>query len=926
MNRRISWVVAILLSSAPALHAQEGLSPLERGHRAFRAKRYAEAAALFDEAGDAYWLGRARFAAEDFDGAAAALLQHLRTRDGRDVSALVYLGRARLRLGKAALAVKPLARAYRLEPKDPGVLYWYALAERAAGHPERAVAPLRALADGRPSDPRPLLDLGRALYDAKRYPEAAEAFAAAVERGPDDAGAWVWLGLARFKANALDQALEALREALRRDDRRPLAHYWYGRVALARGDVARASRAFDAAVRLDPEAPAPRLWRARARLRAGERELARKELVAFAPRCEDPALLALTAQLLADAGQHDRAAATLRKALRKTPQDPSLLRALAASYEALGQLGPAQRALERALRIAPQSREAWRRLGAVHARAGRAAAARDAYRNLVEGVADPLPGDLALYGRSLLAARNPAEAARVLQRAAEAAGAEDRPALLGDLGVARYLAGDAAGAVEALRVAVRARPRDSRLHDYLGRAHDRLGQRDKARAAFLRSARPQGKDGPPSRRAAPRRALARYALQDRRPDEAERWAAEALRLDPKDPRNLELAGRVALVRGDAATAWRRLAAAVERAPRRSELLLLAGRAGVEARRPREAVPLLRRAQAAGADAGDVGLWLGKALLSLPGKAGQAVGVLERACAAAPKRVDLRLALAQAALAAQQPAKTVAALREAKRLAPRDASLRAPLVEALRAAGDPAAADEERRPWLELVHPELLEAELPWRERARRALALVEEASLPRSLVGELHLLRTELLEAGGDVAGAEAALRSAREAAPWAYRVPFAGGALAERSGQDERALERYRLAMRLAPRRAGPAVATARLLLRSGNVRGALETLTRAVRRCPNASSPVVELVRLRTLRGETDRALDRLRAARPRLSATALRVLRSDRDFAPLWSLPAFRQQVGDPLPSDFGRAGERLLETGEGVYTAWGELLED
>jgi tetratricopeptide (TPR) repeat protein len=289
-------------------------------------------------------------------------------------------------------------------------------------------------------------------------------------------------------------------------------------------------------------------------------------------------------------------------------------------------------------------------------------------------------------------------------------------------------------------------------------------------------------------------------------------------------------------------------------------------------------------------------------------------------------VEVWLSLGSAYLGKKDPKRTVVALRKAKQLKPDNVALRRPLVEALRASRDAPGADEERRAWLALAFPEVADTSRPRRERAELARKAAADERVPRALRGELRLLRAELLDQGGDTDGAEAALALAAKDAPWSYRVALTAGRLAEQSGKRRRALERYERAKRLAPNRAGPAVAVARAKLGQGDVASSLEELAAAVKANPRASSPVVELIRLLALRLEVGKAIEELRKARKRLADPALRELRSSRDFAALWKDGRFRELVGDPLPGRLGRAGgERLVETGQSAYFSSGELVE-
>ena len=915
----VALAATLLLALASATVAQEPIGPLELGHRAYKSKRWDDAASFFAKARNPYWFGRAQFSGKHY----ASARKGFRKCKPSDAMASLYLGRTCLELDDPKAAVVALVRANSKKPGDKRILYYLGTAHRRAGEPHKAIMPFTELATLSPTSAGPQAELGQVFLEARQPQAATQAFSEAIRRAPKRARNYTWLGIAHFRMRSFAGAKEALRNALRRDAKNPTSHYWLGRTLYELRDYARAARAFQEGSRLDPKSPLPRLWLARAYVGAGDRDAALSALGSVAKASRDGPLLAYYGRLLAESGRNDTAAAVLRRAAQLAPNDSSLLRDQAEAHVALGQEETAIRVLEHAVKVAKDDLAAWRRLGGLRALAGDLPAARDAYRHLVLPVVEPSHEDVALLARAELACRNPAAAVKHFKRALanRPKGSKPSPVLIGDLGVAQFGVRAYDDAAASLLLASETLNKDSRLLDYLGRSLHQLKKLAHAAGVFKRSIRAPGGN----RRAQPPRYLALYALEAKRIPEARKYAEAAVKIAPKNSLCREIAGRAALAGDDPNSALTHFAIAAKADPKRLSLSLLAGKAAVMAGRSREAMPYLKRALKR--DPALANLWLGRALLAQK-RAREAAEHLTIAAKALPKSVSVWLSLAQAQLAAKQPKQAVQSLRSVTQLEPKRPSHREALVSALVGAKALGDADDERRAWLTLALPTLVDSTRPRADRADNARVAARDERVPKALRGEALLLRAELLDSLGDLPGAQAALVQAESETPWSYRSKLLAGGVAEQLQTWRSALEHYAEAKRRAPRRAAPAVATARAYLGEGHVRAALNELRDAVRLHPTVPAPTLELIRLLSLREERQLALSLLARAGRALDNDAKTEVRSSRDFSSLWNDPSFRNLLGDPLPGHWGRKfqGERVLSgPGNTAYLEAGELVE-
>jgi tetratricopeptide (TPR) repeat protein len=165
-----------------------------RGHAAFGAGRWAEAAEAFGKAVTAAGDGaggplRRNLAvslerAGRLDAAVKAYEKAYRASEDGEVAFL--LGKLLRRLGHEDPASRWLANAVRLEPGRWEAAFELGLAELALGRPKRAEKAFRAVVARRPNDPAALQNLAKARVDAGMDREAVRVFERLASLRPDD--------------------------------------------------------------------------------------------------------------------------------------------------------------------------------------------------------------------------------------------------------------------------------------------------------------------------------------------------------------------------------------------------------------------------------------------------------------------------------------------------------------------------------------------------------------------------------------------------------------------------------------------------------------------------------------------------------------------------------------------------------------------
>jgi tetratricopeptide (TPR) repeat protein len=174
-----------LLDELEALRRGERVQLL-RGHTAYRAGRFAEAAEAFRAATEA---------------------------NPESVPARVDLAAALVAIGDAAGAERELRQAIELAPRNPTAHYNLGLILGATGDAAGAVRELAAAVESAPKDPGMRLAYAQALAGAGSGPEALEAFRVAIGQNPLSAAARLGEAQTLVRMGRYAEARERLEEA-----------------------------------------------------------------------------------------------------------------------------------------------------------------------------------------------------------------------------------------------------------------------------------------------------------------------------------------------------------------------------------------------------------------------------------------------------------------------------------------------------------------------------------------------------------------------------------------------------------------------------------------------------------------------------------------------------------------------------------------
>ncbi|SMF43509.1 Tetratricopeptide repeat-containing protein [Azospirillum oryzae] len=393
------------------------------------------------------------------------------------------------------------------------------------GRPEEAEGPYRTLCGNPPRDAAGLLSMAEAARILARPADAVAWAEAAVRAQADRADGWSVLALAFIAAGRADDGYAAAAEALRRTGTwKPgsgepgagtaaiQAHRAQALARLRRGQLAEAAAACDTALRLaDAVAQAPQAVRQ--------------------ARAETLGTLALVRML---EGRAEEAEALFRRALSHRPVLPEILGNHASLLARLGRDGEALEQAEQAMALRPRLTGTLHLIGTLHHRAGQLEAAIAAFHRVL--AVDPGHLDARLrLADSLRVAGHWQEAATVCRDGlARIANPDDpnRTPLLANLGAALQTGGDAAGALEAYREALRLSPDLPEVHNNLARLHQETGNPDAAIEELRRATagRPASQPLP----LALRHALLSLLIAAGRTAEAEAEAFGIARTAPED--------------------------------------------------------------------------------------------------------------------------------------------------------------------------------------------------------------------------------------------------------------------------------------------------------------------------------------------------------------------------------------------------------
>jgi arylsulfatase A-like enzyme/Flp pilus assembly protein TadD len=396
----------------------------------------------------------------------------------------LQMSKVALAKGNPKAALVAATRAVELDPaNEPARLHLAGLL-RARGDTEAALQHLREALAAHPDSLEARNRLGRALVEAGRPDEAVSTLGPALAAWPDSAEAAVQMGYALARQGRLAEAVESYRRALAADPASAEAHAYLGSALASQGKLDEAIVHFEQALRARPGHAELHDW-----LGAALREKGRMEeaVAHFREAVKlDPGLAAAHMNLgraLKQQGKTDEAGRELRRAIEIDPRLAAAHNSLGSILGAQGRGSEAVHHFREALRLNPDDPEAHHNLGLALRMVGRTGEAVPHFRKALAARADwaapmsELAWTLATHADP--GVRDPAEAARLAERAAELTSRQD-PASLDALAAAYAANGDweRAQATAASALAL-AQARSPLMADEIG-----------ARLALYRSRRP----------------------------------------------------------------------------------------------------------------------------------------------------------------------------------------------------------------------------------------------------------------------------------------------------------------------------------------------------------------------------------------------------------------------------------------------------
>jgi tetratricopeptide (TPR) repeat protein len=454
--------------AAEALLAQLGrdASPAERGDAQVRVAESARAAG--DRVAAEAALGRARSA----DPAGVALAIALGDRalaEGHENEALA--------LYKAALT-PPLAA-----PRTPALQFARVAAFLGAGRTSEAVAALDHLDHALPHDARAAFWRGQLAERAKDPDHAAaeRAFQEALARDPKFFPASLDLARLWLGRHRTQEALAVLKRAEAQDTAPVALRMALGEALLAAGNAPDAARAFRQARADDPKNAAAQLGLAEALLASGDGAGATAELVALAASPDTAKMGARIGEILVKLGRHPDALAAYQREIAAGGATASTKVAAARLAVELGKGDDALKLAQEAVDDDPRTPGALFVLAEVLRGRGDLPRAVSELRRAQ--ALDGSPEVQLEYGRVLASLGRDDEAMTALGEA------RDIPEAGIERGRIHLRRGNLDQAVAELTTATLKLATNADAFLLLGQAQDRLGQSDKAEAAFKVAAR-----------------------------------------------------------------------------------------------------------------------------------------------------------------------------------------------------------------------------------------------------------------------------------------------------------------------------------------------------------------------------------------------------------------------------------------------------
>ncbi len=414
------------------------------------------------------------------------------------------------------------------------------------GDREGAIDAFRAALDARPDLEQALLNLALQLFRERRFEESMDAYRRVLRSVPEQAVAWNGVGLILAESRQFEEARNAYARAIQARPQFAEAHYNLSFTLSNLGDFEGALRETQRALELEPYYVPQKF------VLAIDLEFDASAVTIAPELSSDERRSGEVREFAFDAGSLDEIFGTLSTAPAAEPELPSDGRspfALASDYFHSGMLDRAAAEARRVIQRGVESPEGALLLGDIYARQGAWGEALGQYSAGLRLA----PGTPALL-------RGAATALITLGRGSEARPiAEELAAVLPDdvdawmvLASARFDAGDAVAAVDALNTAKRLAPTRADVHRRLGDIARAQGDRERAVVAYR----------------------------------------AALSLDPDFAAVRLAVAQLLLEEGDLGAAERELLAALDAVPTFTDAVLLLGRVYRDSGRPEPALTIL----------------------------------------------------------------------------------------------------------------------------------------------------------------------------------------------------------------------------------------------------------------------------------------------------------------------------------------------
>ena len=482
---------------AQCLHPAKASHPLQQ---------LLEAIADHPTAGAYNTLG-ALFAQQGFDTCAISSFEAGLRLDPKNWEARYNLALALIKRGDRQRAIEELRRAIAAKPDSASAHHAFGtLLETDKKLPE-AAAEYQAVLHADPHFPSGPIDLARVLAAQQKFGDAVTVLQEALKLSPapdETVSLGAELGATYAESGDFPKATETLRQLIADHPDSPSAHLALGTVLARQGESASADAIaeFREAVRLDPEAAPARLTLAGVLLDHKNYSDALAVLQEYLERHPDDDHDAqraegyhLEGRVYEALNQWDQAGEALLKAAHLQPGDYEIRKDLALVLVHAGRTGDAIHEFEIAEKLSPKEPEVHQQLAALYEKTGAIAAAK-------------------------LEREKYAKLATQDKQNAEAGQLNDRANKL-------LASGNARGAADAYRQALRLVPNDAQMHYNLSLALDRLGDGPGEIQELQRAVRldPQ--------LAVAHNQLGLLALTAGRQAEAERELKAAIEINPK---------------------------------------------------------------------------------------------------------------------------------------------------------------------------------------------------------------------------------------------------------------------------------------------------------------------------------------------------------------------------------------------------------